>query len=134
MSYQHCDPCDNFDLCGCCGEEMCVTCGESFNSEHINLNDEAHKKLIGLIEEEMLMPATFCRECLFYAHHDINNPEQADYDENLVYEVKHENVEVEKPFRGKVVETRKSIAIVGEKPKRTFTTQKGPFYFPPPKK
>ena len=81
----------------------------------------------------MLTPATFYRECLFYAHHNISNPEQADYNKNLVCEVKHENVEVKKPFRGKVVETRKSIIIIREKPKRTFTTRKGLFYFPPPK-
>ena len=131
--YKHCNPCDNFDLCACCGQEMCLTCIENFDSEHINLTDEAHQKLMTLIEDDMLMPATFCRECLFYAHHDINNPEQADYNENLIYQVKYTDVEVEKPFRGKCIETKKSIAIVGTKPKRTFITRKGAFYFLPEK-
>jgi len=132
MSYKHCDPCDDFDLCACCEQEICTKCGENFDSDHMHLTDEAHQKLIRLIQEGMLMPAMLCRECLFYAHHDINNPEQADYNENLVYEVKEEHVEVNKPFRGRCIEIKKSIAIVGKKPKRTFITRKGPFYLHPP--
>ena len=112
---------------------MCLTCLENFDSDHINLNDEAHEKLVGLRNEDMLMPAAFCRECLFYAHHDINNPQQQTYDENLIYKVKEERVEVEKPFRGKSIEIKKSIVIVGKKPKRNFVTRKGPFYFQPSK-
>ena len=133
MNYKHCQPCNNFDLCVCCGQEMCLTCGENFDSDHMHLNDEAHAKLTKIIDDDMLMPASFCRECLFYTHHNINDPEQENYNENLIYEVIEIQVEVEKPFRGKCIEIKKSIAIVGEKPKRTFVTRKGPFYFQPPK-
>ena len=133
MNYKHCTPCDNFDLCACCEQEMCLDCGENFDSEHMHLNDEAHEKLMKLIQDGDLMPAAFCRECWFYAHHDINIKEQENYNENLVYEIKEKRVEVIKPFRGKCIEIEKSIGIVGPKPKRTFTTRKGPFYFLPKK-
>ena len=131
MDYKHCQPCDNFDYCACCEQEMCLTCGESSDSEHMHLNDEAHEKLMRLIDEELLMPAAFCRECLFHAHCDVNDPEQTEYNHDLVYKVVEDRVEVEKPFRGKVIETRKRIVIAGPKPKRDFETRKGMFYLQP---
>ena len=130
MTYKHCSPCDSFDICLCCEKVICTDCYENYDSEHMILNDEAHEKLVSLEKNEMLMPAGLCRECLFYAHHNPNDPEQEEYDENLVYEVKYEDVEVKKPFRGKCIETKKRIIIVGKKPKRTVETRKGPFYFP----
>lgn len=132
MSYKHCNPCNNFDLCPSCEQEICVTCGENFDSEHMHLNDKAHQKLVSLIQEEMLMPAVLCRECLFYTYHNINDPEQENYNHNLIYKVKEEIIEIEKPYRGKDTRIKKSIAIIGKKPKREFTTRKGPFYFQPP--
>lgn len=132
MSYEHCDPCDHFDYCACCEQEMCLTCGENFNSEHMHLNDEAHQKLMNLIDEGLLMAAAFCRECLFHAHANVNDPEQAEYNHNLIYEIQEEQFETVVPFHGKVIQIKKSLKIVGKKPKRTFETRKGAFYFPAP--
>ena len=131
MPYKHCSPCDNFAICACCEQEICVTCNENFDSIHMILTDQAHQKLTTHRKAQELMPAGLCRECLFYAHHDINNPDQETYDENTVYEVEQKEIEVVKPYRGKVIETQKSIKKIGKKPKRTSTTRKGPFYFPP---
>ena len=141
MSYKHCHPCDNFDICPCCEQETCQTCGESIDSDHMHLDEAASEKLDQLKEDEMLMPGRFCNECTFYAHHDINNPEQENYDDNLVYKVeeyvdgeREENFGVGGPIvRMKVRNWKTRIIIIGEKPKRTFPTIRGPFRLMPPK-
>ena len=51
------------------------------------LTDESHDELDKLIEEQDLWADNFCLECLFYMHHDINNPEQESYDDNFIFKV-----------------------------------------------
>ena len=94
---------------------MCDTCGESINSSHINLTKGADEVLHKMREENELWGSYFCRECLFYSDHDINNPEQEDYDEDLIYE-----------NRG--FGSTRHIVIVGKKPIPDFPHIYGPFY------
>ena len=139
MNYKHCDPCNNFDICACCEQEMCLTCGENIDSIHINLDNGGQEELDRLIEEDMLMPSDFCRECTFYTYHDINNPDQEHYDQNLIYKVegyvdgmKTKNFGVggiTVPM--KVRNWKDRIVIIGKKPKPDFQIIPGPFILHP---
>ena len=133
MSYKHCDPCNHFDICICCEQEMCLTCRENINSQHINLTKGGQEKLDRLRKEDMLMPGDLCRECEFYAHHNINDPEQEHYNENLIYEVKeYQDGLKEKGFGMKKVPNWKTrIITIGPKPKPQFPYIWGPFEIHP---
>lgn len=87
MNYKHCQPCTNFGRCLSCEQPMCNTCKESYDSPHMVLTEESHDELDKLIEEQDLWADNFCLECLFYMHHDINNPEQENYDDDIIFKV-----------------------------------------------
>ena len=130
--FEHCNPCDSFDYCPCCEQETCQTCGESIDSPHMHLNDEAWNKLIQLIHDDMMMPGRTCNECIFYAHHDINNPEQADYNHEITFRVE-DYIDGKTSFGMRWNKWYKRIIITGQKPQRKFITRRGEFYLHPPK-
>ena len=130
----HCNPCNDFDYCPVCEQETCQTCGESIDSPHMHLNDEAWDKLIQLVDDDMMMPGRTCNECVFYAHHDINNPEQANYNHGITFRVEEYTDGKYGPFHGMMyTQWRKRIIVTGRKPMRTFPTIRGPFRIMPPK-
>ena len=128
MSYKHCNPCGPFGSCIICEQETCMTCWENIDSIHMNLDNNGQEKLDKTIEEEMLEACDRCLECMFYTHHDINNPEQEIYDENLIYKVegyidgmKTQNFgSAYNSIPMKVRNWKDRIIIVGTKPKPDF--------------
>lgn len=127
MTFKHCAPCNHFDICPICEQETCQTCGESIDSPHIQITAEGHEELQKLKDEEILIPARFCNECLFYAYHDINNPLQADYDHDMIFEIKTERFEVYKPWRGNIIKEKRSVVLTGIKPEPPLPYIWGPF-------
>ena len=66
---------------------MCNDCKESIDSPHMHLTEDGLEELHRLETNQELWPDAFCLECHFYSHHDINNPEQEDYNHDIIFKV-----------------------------------------------
>ena len=106
---------------------------------HLAETEESEQKLEEWIKEGLLMPAIFCNECLFYAHHDINNPEQENYNHDIHFKVEEYQNGTEmrwygSPYNGIQMESPKwetRVIILGKKPKPNFPCIRGPFILVP---
>ena len=83
--------------CPCCENLVCIDCQEPIATPYSNITDKT--QIWSLAEAELLFMAVWCLECIFYAFHDINNPEQEEYNHEMIFEVTPE----------------KNIKILGEK-------------------
>lgn len=136
-NFKHCDPCDNFGICINCEIEMCNTCGESFDSPHMHLTEESHDEIDRLKAEDDLYADRFCNECIFYTHHDINTPEQEEYDHDMIFEVEEyqDGTEIRNfgsaynSYPKEVPKWRTRVVITGIKPEPTYDVIRGPFIF-----
>ena len=131
-THKHCNPCGPFGSCVCCEQPVCMTCWENENSSHMNLDNGGQEALDQTIENQDLEAAGPCLECIFYGSHDINNPEQENYNEDLIYKVERYADGKYGPFNGYMATRwRSRIIIVGRKPKPKFRMIRGPFILKP---
>lgn len=128
MSFKHCQPCTQFDICPCCEIETCQVCGESWDSPHMNLSEESHDKLLDEIHSGDLMAGRFCNECTFNAYHDINDPEQENYNHHLTYKIEEYQDGTRMGAYGKAPNWKRRVVITGIKPKPNLPIRRGLFY------